>query len=79
VSDYPGGWFGASWRAPVCEEERHKPTPVGSECAECHLGIEEADQGMLIPYAHDDTVELQAIHLACFLATILPKRGTVWR
>lgn len=73
---YPGGWFGESWDAPVCDPARHMPTPVGDRCVECSDLIEEDDQGMIIPF-WDGTapVMLTSTHLTCFLATILPKRG----
>lgn len=74
---YPGGWFGASWDAPVCREDTHLETPVGWLCVECVFPIEPDDQGMLIPYTYgglDETsgryepcgTTLTADHLACF-------------
>jgi hypothetical protein len=73
---YPGGWFGESWGAPVCEENRHRPTPVGDLCVECAQDITEDDQGMLIPFAGMTPAVLGSYHLICFLSTILPRRGT---
>jgi len=64
MSEYRGGWFGASWGAPVCEPHRHKPTPVGQACVQCNLPILEQDSGMLLPY--DDESALIAYHLWCF-------------
>jgi hypothetical protein len=73
VSDnYPGGWFGRSWGAPVCDPETHKPTPVGDRCTECLQEIEEDDQGMLIPFAGMTPAVLSSFHLDCFLKTIIP-------
>jgi hypothetical protein len=74
MQEYPGGWFGASWDAPVCEESRHKPTPVGVLCIDCDEPIKKTDQGMLIPLAHERERgwELKAWHKECFLKNILP-------
>jgi hypothetical protein len=69
--DYPGGWFGESWYAPVCESARHRPTPVGDIC-QCGKAIEVGDQGMLIPLI-SSTAELLSWHLDCFLASVLPR------
>ena len=74
MSTYPGGWFGESWGAPVCEPERHRQTPVGAECTDCGEDIEARDQGLLIPYAGHPS-SLNAFHLTCFLSTILPRRN----
>ena len=77
-AQYPGGWFGASWDAPVCDEKTHRDTPVDKSCAECFDPIGPHDQGMLIPYLTTtvaDTVErentLEAFHLECFLRNVL--------
>jgi hypothetical protein len=75
MSEYPGGWFGESWGAPVCVPERHLPVPTGQPCVECTQPVQETDQGLLIPYANDGGWELTAYHLPCFLATVLPRRG----
>jgi hypothetical protein len=71
LSNYLGGWFGENWGAPVCEPERHMPTPVGDECIDCGQPIKENDQGMLIPFAGYRTV-LGSHHLDCFLRAICP-------
>jgi len=68
MSDYPGGWFGKSWGAPVCDEQRHRPTPEGKTCPECDGEIGAADNGMLLPSAHG----LLAYHRICFLRTVIP-------
>lgn len=77
MSGYPGGWFGESWGAPVCDPARHLPTPVGDLCEECMGVITAADSGMLIPYLGglDGPTTLDAYHLPCFLSTMLPRRG----
>jgi hypothetical protein len=67
VSEWPGGWFGESWGAPVCEPDRHRPTPVGQACLGCVVPIAEGDQGMLIPSEEG----LTAHHLDCFLEIVL--------
>lgn len=71
---YPGGWFGESWGAPVCDPDRHRPTPVGQPCEECTVEITGDDSGMLIPYVEAVGWHLTAYHLPCFLSTILPRR-----
>lgn len=72
-----GGWFGASWGAPVCDEDRHFPTPVGEPCAElCGGSIEPEDQGMLIPHLSTNTPPvLRAYHLTCWRRTALGMVG----
>lgn len=74
TQDYPGGWFGESWGAPVCEPERHKPTPVGVKCPTCDVPIAEDDQGMLIPLVRDQGWELEPYHYTCFLSMVLGRR-----
>lgn len=69
---YPGGWFGKSWGAPVCEESRHLPTPVGDRCVSCTWFIKDDDQGMLIPFAGMKPATLMSYHLECFLREICP-------
>lgn len=73
--DWPGGWFGESWEAPVCEVSRHRPTPIGASCMYCDDAITEDDQGLLIPGSKagpNDSVifVLEATHLGCFLYQI---------
>ena len=70
--DYPGGWFGASWGAPVCEENRHLPTPVGDRCVACSFFVKEDDRGMIIPFAGMRPAVLMSYHLGCYLREILP-------
>jgi hypothetical protein len=44
-------WFGEPWgisgRAPICEDEYHIATPVGTKCLECTKLIGERDQGVV--------------------------------
>jgi hypothetical protein len=68
--NYPGGWFGASWGAPVCDEATHLPTPVGDLCTECMVEIIDGDRGMLIPFAGMTPAVLSSFHLGCFLRTV---------
>lgn len=69
--DYSGGWFGESWGAPVCDEDRHLPIPVGKHCHECMIPITEDDHGMLIPcFGYLD--DMLAYHRICFLRTVIP-------
>ena len=67
MDNYPGGWFGESWDAPVNEESRHLPTPVGDRCVGCAGDIIETDRGMLVPFADVRPAALGAWHLDCFL------------
>ncbi len=49
-NNYPGGWFGESWGAPVCDDEaHHRLTPVGVECFECLVAVTAEDRGLIIP------------------------------
>jgi len=62
-------WFGASWKAPVCDPDMLVLTPVGKPCAHCSRPIGLNSQGVLIPHAKDpNTVELHAYHRLCVLA-----------
>lgn len=76
TDDYPGGWFGASWGGPVCDEARHRPTPVGEPCMYCVALIADGDQGMSIPGFttltpdHRPVAHLGHIHIDCFLREI---------
>lgn len=72
MSDYPGGWFGKSWGAPVCDPETHLPTPVGDLCVRCAGEITDDDQGMIVPFAGMQPAVLSAHHLDCFLVGIIP-------
>lgn len=68
--NYPGGWFGASWDAPVCDPVYHKPTPTGETCPYCTRDITADDQGLVIPYVGLHENRLEAWHLDCFLQSI---------
>lgn len=68
--DYPGGWFGPSWGAQVCDPVRHKPTPIGEKCLDCREVFEAGDQGLTIPHASAEGVDLRSIHIACFMREI---------
>ena len=72
--EYPGGWFGQSWDAPVNEEGRHLPTPVGDTCASCLEPIQDTDRGMLIPvvtFERGVSALLEAWHLECYLRNMV--------
>jgi hypothetical protein len=74
-------WFGEAWDAPINEDVKHGPTPVGLRCAGgCGVRIQPEDQGVLIPIMtskqnadgdkHVYILENQqhiAYHLVCFL------------
>lgn len=69
--DYPGGWFGQSWGAPICDEDRHRPTPVGEPCVRCGAPITDDDQGMIMPHIEGkDRWYLVAYTIDCFLESI---------
>jgi hypothetical protein len=70
TDDYPGGWFGPSWGAPACDEGRHLGTPVGEECLMCDKRFVVGDQGLTMPHAGQNGVELRSVHLDCFLKNI---------
>jgi hypothetical protein len=69
---YPGGWFGESWGAPICEDEaRHLDVPVGELCASCLEAFTEADQGMSMPLVYEAGCwSLMHEHIACFRRTV---------
>lgn len=64
--DYPGGWFGPSWGAPVCGDSAHLPTPVGEECLHCCKVFVDGDQGLTVPHVAVEGVTLRSIHIKCF-------------
>ena len=68
--EYPGGWFGPSWGALVCDPARHRPTPVGERCLDCDEVFVDDDQGLTIPGVRDGAVNLRSIHIGCFLREI---------
>jgi len=61
-------WFGESWGAPVCEPQRHAPTPVGGLCIECDTPIREGDTG----FVSSNGVQRLFYHRVCFLRTVIP-------
>lgn len=67
--DYPGGWFGASWGAPVCDPDTHRPTPADEICAnpECLRPIQPDDSGLVIPHVYaPGKWRLTYEHIGCF-------------
>ena len=70
ADDYPGGWFGESWGAPVCKANRQLETPVGESCMDCEGPIAMQDRGMIIPYVSEDEGHFAVYHLDCFLRSI---------
>lgn len=75
-------WFGTSWNAPVCDEEYHTRTPVGSKCVECSKKIVENDRGIVAAAGPGvwGTWDLAtegflyrvcSYHLACFMAIVV--------
>lgn len=79
--EYPGGWFGASWGAPVNEDTRQLPAPVGEPCTRCGLVIKNGDQGVLIPGGFvprpgegKRTLRLFPYDLTCWRAIALDSR-----
>ncbi len=69
-------WFGQSWRAPVNNPRAHIATPTDTKCAHCNAPIEDGDQGITMPYLHDNIEDRIAYHLDCFLHTI--GAGSAW-
>jgi len=74
--DYPGGWFGKSWGAPVCDDSTHFQTPVGETCAAgCGRSIAGGDGGLVIPhYYAPGRMRLTAEHIECFRNAVGKKR-----
>jgi hypothetical protein len=63
-------WFGKHPWAPVCDDARHAPTPVGQRCAWCDEPFTEGDDGLLIPLLAD-TVSEAPYHVECQLRSII--------
>lgn len=68
--EYPGGWFGPTWGAPVCEDSQHLPAPVGEPCLYCESPFVDGDQGLTMPHYDGIVASLRSTHLACFLKEI---------
>ncbi len=64
--DYPGGWFGLSWHAPVNDENRHLPTPIGEPCLYCEKIFVDGDRGLTMPHMSEAGASLVSVHLNCF-------------
>lgn len=62
-------WFGDNWGAPVNDEGRQVPTPIGQHCLDCRVKIEQGDRGLMIPHA-GDAPSVQPHHLGCFLRAV---------
>jgi len=61
-------YFGEPWDAPVCNEGEQVPTPVGSQCEQCHKAIEDGDRGlMLVMYSEERDFP---VHLSCLFNSI---------
>lgn len=70
---YPGGWFGPSWGAPVCEPERHLDTPMDELCIDCLVPFTEGDSGLSVPFVYEvGGWTLTHHHIACFRRGLLP-------
>jgi hypothetical protein len=42
-------FFGKRWNAPIVDEARQEPTPVGAACYLCERAIRADDQGFIRP------------------------------
>ena len=75
---YAGGWFGESWGAPVCEEDRHLGTPVGERCIDCLVEFVDTDQGLSVPFVYEvGSMTLTHHHHACWMRGLEPLRRMV--
>jgi hypothetical protein len=71
LDGYPGGWFGASWGAPVCDKESHLDTPVGERCIDCLELLTDADRGLSVPFVYEiGSMTLTHHHHACFVRNL---------
>ncbi len=48
-------WFGESWGAPICKENKRITTPVEEVCGLCGEPIQVGDAGVRMPFAGDPT------------------------
>lgn len=62
------GWFGENWGAPVCQEIRHRDTPVGTTCMDCGQPIGAGDQGIIMPSWDGQVLSAAVTHLDCLTA-----------
>jgi len=58
------GWFGKSWRAPICNGEDHIETPIGKTCLHCGEIFMADDQGVT-------DMQGKPMHLECHLRMIV--------
>jgi hypothetical protein len=61
-------WFGVSWNAPICREDRHEPVPVGQPCSQCEQPIQADASGILMWHMGENPVEdgYKPYHYECF-------------
>jgi hypothetical protein len=79
TDDYPGGWFGESWGAPVCADRSVWPTPVGEECLQCLVPIVLGDRGLIIPYWNESgKMRLTVEHMRCFVRNLRVGETAYW-
>jgi hypothetical protein len=62
-------FFGKRWDAPIVDNARYVPTPVGQVCYQCDRPIERGDQGFIRPLITEGEAGLRPIHRGCDMAT----------
>lgn len=65
-------WFGPSWGAPLCSEDRQSPAPVGQPCFRCAKPIQANTSGILMWHMEEDPNEdsYKPYHRECALQRI---------
>ncbi len=58
------GWFGKSWRAPICADKEHIDVPVGKFCHHCEEVFIDGDQGITNHQGY-------SWHIDCYMRGIL--------
>jgi hypothetical protein len=71
-------YFGVPWDAPLLDDARQVPTPVGELCLDCDELIEDGDRGLLmaadvtdpsVPWGYAWVT--RAVHLECHLRSTM--------
>ena len=63
-------WFGASWKAPVCETLQQVPVPVEERCFHCEGDFIEHDRGFVLPFESPTGTRDTFWHYVCLIKAI---------
>jgi hypothetical protein len=72
-------WFGKSWGAMICREDRRQSVPVRVPCVVCQKPLTAEDSGLLMWHMNEDptTDGYRPFHLDCFTSTMFKRMAEV--